>query len=60
MTVNKLKLLTFGAVSCAAIATTITIVQMRKHGGHITVGIGDRELSWIYDGKKDIREVGED
>jgi hypothetical protein len=59
MKINKFKLAVIGIGSLAGVTVTVVAVQMRKYGGHITVGIGDRELAWIIDGKKAIEEVGE-
>jgi hypothetical protein len=56
---NKFKLAAVGAVSAVGVSVAVVVVKIRKHGGHITVGVGDRELAWIFDGKKAIEEVGE-
>lgn len=53
----KVALLVTGLGVTTAVA--VTIAQIKKHGGHITVGIGSREFGWEFDGKKKINEVGE-
>lgn len=44
----------------ATTAVVVTISQIRKHGGHITIGVGSREFGWEFDGKKKLSVIGED
>lgn len=59
MVIGKLKFLGLGIVSLVGVSVVVLAYQINKHGGHITLGVGDRDFSWEFVGNQVIEEVGE-